>query len=912
MNYMKLLLGALFLISVLLLTSCSTALMKTSPFYTGQIIAGKTSSGKVVRWDDPEAVKIEKIFAHDIKATMDDDRIYVWPIFYKNFLMYSLLWPLAEINDVGWEVRPLVSVDNYEQDYRILTGGWNSKDGSNYILPFYVKNDNQFLSLPYSYMKDGNDWIYNYFLLSGYFSEDNSSYLFPLYYYDGGDSTLYTLLFSFAEDEGYIFPVYFYDIHTNDGTTYRKHNILPPFGKYSSKSTDEESYCEEARFFPLFFYDRNERTDYLKNSKYEGQEFDYNKRPDDYYIQYKSTDKSFFMLPWIYFQNNDKYPINESIVFPVYFAGENKFGSQDKEWFHLFPIYFSGYDKSYQGEKFARDQEWKASFPFFIYRRDKEDYYRNFMLLAGNKQKMINEKPYFSSYILPFYFYSYDPVVKRRVNPKYKGKRFSYEDRPEDYYLEDETVKKDSFYFPSLFMTEYENKEYDSLALFPFYFQGYDKRWKKDQEWTTVFPFYFYNRNKEDVYKNYCIFAGTRDEKLHGEMYSSSYIFPFYNYDYKEIFSRYENPKYKDSDIRMDKLPDDYYIKKKTIAKENFYFPSVFTEKYENGDYDSLSVFPFYYTGYDKRRLEDKEWDAYFPVYHYKRDKKDISNNYFCFTGTESTHINDKEYNSSYCLPLYYYGYSKDVDYVKNPKYKDKNIVYKKRPKDYYQEKETARKKTYVFPNYYAEENKKKGESEFTIFPFVFHEENKNYIETGTPFSFYHRKEYLNNDNLSSQLLWFLYYYDRNSYSETEYIFPSYYSYTKRNKNHTITNFFPFTFHEKTEYLDSFGTFLWLYTSRDYLKEKKSEKQAFWYLYYNEQYEADGTVRKEPYESSRILWKAYHRETKGDVTNIDAFPFLSYSKNNKRTKFSFAYRLFSVEKAKESTKVHLLFIPVWW
>ncbi|MCF6177273.1 MAG: hypothetical protein L3J71_16075 [Victivallaceae bacterium] len=54
----------------------------------------------------------------------------------------------------------------------------------------------------------------------------------------------------------------------------------------------------------------------------------------------------------------------------------------------------------------------------------------------------------------------------------------------------------------------------------------------------------------------------------------------------------------------------------------------------------------------------------------------------------------------------------------------------------------------------------------------------------------------------------------------------------------------------------------------------------------------------------------YHRETKGENTNMDMFPFISYSQNPKRTKVSFAYRFFSVNKSKTATKVHLLFIPV--
>lgn len=81
--------------------------------------------------------------------------------------MYSLLWPLAEINDVGLEIRPFIYVDNYEQEYRILTGGWNSKKESNYILPLYVKNKKGFCSFPYSTIKDGKFRIDNYMLFGG-------------------------------------------------------------------------------------------------------------------------------------------------------------------------------------------------------------------------------------------------------------------------------------------------------------------------------------------------------------------------------------------------------------------------------------------------------------------------------------------------------------------------------------------------------------------------------------------------------------------------------------------------------------------------------------------------------------------------------------------------------------------------
>jgi len=874
------------LVAIFLLSSCSTALMKTSPFYTGKIITGKTSSGQIVRWDDPDAVKIEKVFAHNIKARMDDERIYVWPLFYKNFLLYSVLWPLAEVNDVGWEVRPIISADNYNKEYRILTGGWNGKNGANYIFPFYAKDESTFVSLPFSYKRDGSNWIYNYMLFAGYFTEDRSSFLAPLYYYDGTDERLYTPICSFGKDSGYILPLYFYEKNYNGENT-KDHYFLPPFGKVSYDSYNGDSYCKHARFAPLFFYNCRKMDDQCVNPKYRENVFADTQYPSDYWIDGKSTRESVFVLPSLYFSENKEKKKRESIIFPFYFFGYNKYKDHNEEWRNLFPFYFSGYDKSYKGTRRARDKEWVAAFPFFTYNRNKKDISRSFMVIGGNQEKEIWGKKYSSSYILPFYFYNYSPGGEQ-------------------------SVVRNSFIFPSILGTEYDNKKYNSFTVFPFYFKGYDKRYGGDSEWLNIFPAYFYSRDEENVYKNYGMIAGTRDEKILNKKYQSSYIFPFYNYRYCKVNNYVENPKYRGEHFTYKNRPQDLYINKPTIAKKSYVFPTIYSNEYENGNYCDKMIFPFYRKGFDKQNRDDKEWVTVFPFYAYERDKKDVSNNYMILGGTSEKNIAGKQYSSSYILPFYYNGYRKNIDYETNPKYRDQNLKYSERPDDYYLEKESAENKTYIFPNLFMSENRAKKESSYTFFPFLFNEKTPEYEKTGSPFSIYQRRESFINDNLHLQFLWYMYYYDRDSSGVSKYIFPSYYSYTNRVRNHTVTNFFPFTFHEKTDSLDSFGTFLWLYTSRNYLKEKKVERQFFWYLYYNQKYAADKERGIENYESSRILWKAYHRETKGDVTNVDIFPFISYSKNKKRSKLSFAYRFFSVETGENGTKIHLLFLPVWW
>lgn len=841
---LRLSLFVICLLVTMLLSSCRTRFMKTSPFYTGKIIAGKTSSGQVVRWDDPKAVKVEKIFAHEIKAKMDDDRIYVWPVFYKNFLLYSFLWPLAEINDVGWEIRPLVSVDDYAKDYRILTGGWNSKDDSHYILPLYVKTKNALYSLPYSSIKDHGNYIDNYLMLAGYFSEDNSSYLFPLYYYDGNKSKVYTPICSFSDEDGYVFPIYFYKNYEYGKTEGFTNYILPPLGFYQYESKEGKPYSSNAWFFPLFTY------------SFSALSADNSSKNQDY-------QRSFFCFPWIYSYKNTGRPTAKNIFSPFYFSGFKKYKDVDEKWLNIVPFFFSGYNKSY-----TKDKDWLACYPFYAYFRDKKDISRNYFLLVGNQQKDIQGKPYASSYVLPFYYYDYKSCVSSRKNPKYQGQVFKYNERPKDYFLKEYSIQKNSFYFPSIFSTEYENNQYGSFNIFPFLFKGHDQRYNRDKKWLKTFPFYSYQRKKEDVFRNYLLLAGTADKKIKGKAYASSYILPFYYYSYD--------------------------LRRNTIVEKNYYFPSIFRTKYEDDKLNKLTVFPFYFSGHDRRYSWDKEWNSVFPFYFYSREKKDISRNYLCLVGTEETTIEDKKYNSSYVFPFYYYKYEAE------PFYHEKN------------RRETVRKTSYVFPNYYSEVNEEKKEEQYCFFPFLFHKKNSSYENTGTPFSVFQRRKSLVNDDLSMQVLWYLYYFDRDQYSTTEYIFPSYYSYENRRNNHIVTNFFPFTFHEKTDKLDSFGTFLWLYTNRHYLPEKKKESQLFWYLYYNKQIAGNNKAKVEPYESSRVLWKVYHRETKGDVTNMDLFPFLSFSANKKRTRFSFAYRLFSWEAGIKSTKVHFLFMPVWW
>jgi hypothetical protein len=885
--------------------------MKTSPFYTGKIIVGKTSSGQVVRWDDPESVKVETFLAADVKRKMDDERIYVWPIFYKNFMMYSVIWPFFEINDVGWDIRPILSVDDYNKEYRILSGGWNNKTGSHYIFPFYVKTKNGFYSLPFSKTGKGDDAKYNFAFLAGYSKKQPASYLFPLYYHDGAENWTLTPISSTSPDSGYVLPFYFYNTMETKQYTDTNHYLFPPFGYHGSRIEKNKAYCRESYLFPLYNYARNNIRHYWRNPKYKNKTFPWDKRPDDYYLEKNTIQKSLYIFPTIYFSRDDKANTASNVVFPFIFSGHDKFQDNDNEWLTIFPFLFTGHDKDKHrdSEWFSifpflftghdNDSTWNSIFPFYTHIKDDNADKYNFMAMAGTIERKFKEKPVHSSYILPFYARFKEPVDLRVTNPKYADSP-QPEKFPNDYTILKKALRTDTFIFPSFFHSYIQGGSYESTSLVPFYFKGHDATRGKDSEWSALLPFRIYERDGKNIYNNYGLLAGTSEKTISDKKYHSSYLLPFYNYDYDEIITNKRNPKYKGKQFNHYDEPDDLFIPDNTAKRSTYVFPSFFSSHYENGEYDSLSVFPFYFQGRDNRLKNEETWRNLFPFYFHSETPNNSSTSYALFAGhSQGTDRRKDTHTSAYFIPFFYHSAT-----YPNPK--------GVKPEAILEPGEPLKSSTFIFPTIYTSEDKVEKEYSTSVFPVYYHKKTPLKESFGTPFAIFRRVKSLVNDDLFIQSLWCAYYYDRKGSQTTEYIFPSYYSYENKLEKHTVSNFFPLTFHEKTKKIDSFGTFLWLYTSRHYIDQGKSERQAFWYLYYNMNVDADPKTEREPYESARILWKLYQRETKGNTTNVDIFPFISYSKTTKRTKFSFAYRLFSVETAKDNTRIHLFFIPIWW
>lgn len=71
---------------------------------------------------------------------MSEQRVNLWPLAYHQEDATSILWPIMDIDDAGFAVRPVFNKEN--DDYSILFPlcAWNSKEGDGWVLTFYRDN----------------------------------------------------------------------------------------------------------------------------------------------------------------------------------------------------------------------------------------------------------------------------------------------------------------------------------------------------------------------------------------------------------------------------------------------------------------------------------------------------------------------------------------------------------------------------------------------------------------------------------------------------------------------------------------------------------------------------------------------------------------------------------------------------
>jgi len=387
------------------------------------------------------------------------------------------------------------------------------------------------------------------------------------------------------------------------------------------------------------------------------------------------------------------------------------------------------------------------------------------------------------------------------------------------FYYSDDKANNDFFFsYLAPLGWRWDNKDSGGSLFFPLYLNSTSKNDGKNM---TLTPLYL----KKNNFENFMT-------PLFGWLDNGNdfYVTP--------LFIRNKYDKYSDYRIIFPfgnlRLMND---KKEGISGVQGHFYPLFSYYKDEKGYDFDLLFPLFpFISFGNKSWENyrREHQLLFPFYYHYKDNDETHSNYFLFGKTCNT-INSSEHYGWYLLPFYYNGWKKEIKYELDTPISQEN---KKTlgPKLKYKAITTAKEKSFIFPDIFFLENIELEKSDLIVFPFYFHEKNKNMIDE--------------------------------------------------------------------------SSLLWLYTREENTEKKTVDAQALWYLYY---YSYLGkTETQEESSVTRILWKLYHREKIGDEINLDIFPFVSYDEDADGSEFSFCWRLLNYKKEKDSFKVHLLFIPVYW
>lgn len=668
-----------FLIVLIMQSGCSTPMMKASPFYTGEIVYGVSSSGKMLKWNDPEAAGVKKATLNQDAKRFDDDRVNVWPIFYKNFLIYSIVWPIGEINDVGWEIRPLVSIDNYNESYHAMAymWGYNAKSSSSYLFPAYYMDRKSMFSLlggwgedfsyivPPFFIKNknykGDDILSALFPMSRFNLTTGESHVFPAYI--RGNDSLYTLLFGWDRELLYIVPPLFLNVKMkSQGKPDEKDNIYFVFWPFAGFNTTRE----ESFVFPLYL--DIDKGFYSLLYGY-GEKFLYFVPPCFVMLKYPEGNTYNFLWPLcsltpsknnyysfpLFHYSDDKADGNFEFnyLFPLGWGWDNRRASGSM----FVPLYFDETTKG-NGKRFVLTPLFMANnnfedfmTPLFGWFKDGKDYYAT-PFFARNKY---NES---TDYEIMF------PLAKLRIMDK----------------KEEGIRQTQGHVFP--FYSYYQDKSgYDLDIMFPFIASGSRRTGENNVEYRRYLPFYYDYSDSGYTHTNYAFFGKT-GKNINGIVKSASYILPFY-------YSRWDKAIRYEIDTAQPAKPEDTgknamqqnkkYKEVITACKSTFILPDIlFSEDEEAGKYD-FSVVPFYF--YTQK---DKSW---------------ITESTFLWLYTRRENLEKKSIDSQALWYLYYYSHQDKTETE--------------------QERTTAR---ILWKLYHRE--KLGDESNFDIFPFISYSEN--------------------------------------------------------------------------------------------------------------------------------------------------------------------------------------------
>ncbi len=170
-----------------------------------------------------------------------EGRVNLWPLLYHRKPATSFLWPLGEVTDTTWAVRPLVASYGGQLDVLWPLSHFNLERGTGYMLPSFYWGEDWFFLFPlYGHrLPDTGDkgWVYTPLYVHGFAGEDWIGIAPPLLSWwraSPGHSSLHILLSLYGQRRSpghsseHLFPLYWRQSDENSPDGPRRHLVLFP------------------------------------------------------------------------------------------------------------------------------------------------------------------------------------------------------------------------------------------------------------------------------------------------------------------------------------------------------------------------------------------------------------------------------------------------------------------------------------------------------------------------------------------------------------------------------------------------------------------------------------------------------------------------------------------------------------
>ncbi len=306
------------LLLVLLFAGCASSerMMRLSPASARAYSAPDAKRLKGASFRTMPQKKVEN------KTLAEENVINVWPLFLKNDYFHSILWPFIDYDQYGVAVRPFYNKEGDEHSILFPLAGWNSADGSGWVLNTFWSKDT-FTFFPFYHSKP--DFLYAFPVEREIYKNGKLKKLniYPLSYYGstGKDSdNYYYMLLPFGGWRKDNENSYGLILNTYWGKDYA--GSFPFFHKSDDSWMALLAYKNDKHygFFPLF----------AQNIKNDGGYF------FPLYMYSKSDTLSFanVLLLFNYYRRSSNAVLKENssantLVFPFYFAKDRKFNFTD-------------------------------------------------------------------------------------------------------------------------------------------------------------------------------------------------------------------------------------------------------------------------------------------------------------------------------------------------------------------------------------------------------------------------------------------------------------------------------------------------------------------------------------------------------------------------------------------------------